>query len=132
MKPERRLGRILLTSAAFTIIAFMVIAVQPVVAQTQETQKTNSEVQQLKEKLQKLEQTVQELKTQLSALEQAQKPGQPVQISARIPAEQTTVNSTNTPAVNSDIATAGNVSKPQDKGTESTFQVYGYGMLDAG
>ena len=131
MKSDRRLSGMILTIAAFTIVALLSIATQPVAAQTQEpqktqeAQKTTAEVQQLKDKLQKLEQTVQELKTQLAGVEQAKKTsvnGQSAETIVQAGVEQNASNSSVNPASN----------KTQDKGVESTFQVYGFVMLDAG
>ena len=88
-------------------------------ALAQEPEKVNPEVQQLKEKLQKLEQTVQELKTQLAEIEQprlapaAAKITQPAAAASTEPATATTT-------------------KQEEKKGETTFQVYGFAMLDMG
>jgi len=101
------------------VTAWLLIQARPPVAQSQEPQKPTPEVQQLKERLQQLEQTVEQLKAQLSAVEDSQKKtdsasGEKVAATAEMPAT---------------------TAKPQDddksKG-ESTFQVYGFVMLDAG
>jgi hypothetical protein len=104
----------------------LTVAAQSAAAQTQEQQKPAGEVEQLKDKLKRLEQTVQELKTQLAGLEQVQKTSaaQTIQVSAKTPGEQ--------PAVNGNGSAAGTGAKKQESQGESTFQVYGYAMLDAG
>jgi hypothetical protein len=128
MKSDRLSKRTILSTAALTLIAFLAITAQPVDAQTQGPQKATSEVQQLKDKLQKLEQTVQELKKQIGEMEQAKKApaaDPSTQASTRTPAEQPAGNGNNGPAEN------GN-NKKQESNTETTFQVYGFAMLDAG
>jgi len=119
MKSVFHLRRIILTSAVLMALALLAIAAQSIAAQTQEPQKAIEEVQQLKEKLQKLEQTVQDLKTQLAGLEQPQitPAARSAQPSAPPPAKQ--------PAAN------GSKSQEEKKG-ESTFQMYGFAMLDMG
>jgi hypothetical protein len=98
--------------------------------QAQEPEKQSTEVQQLREKLQKLEQTVQELKTQLSALEQprlapaAGKSVQPEAAPARQPAAVTA-------PVETPTAATAKTAQENKKG-ESTFQIYGFAMLDMG
>jgi len=91
-------------------------------AQTQEAPKETPEVQQLKERLQKLEQTVQDLKGQINAIEETKK-------KTLTPAiVEATYSESATPA------TPATPEKSQDnngKG-ESTFQVYGFAMLDMG
>jgi hypothetical protein len=87
----------------------------------QETPKSTTEVQQLKERLQQLEQTVDQLKAQLQSLEspppKTDAPaGEPIAASAATTA-------TTSPAPKP--ATA-------DSNGESTFTVYGFAMLDAG
>src|SRR5215471_5909950 len=111
-------------------------------ATAQETEKTTSEVQQLKEKLQRLEQTVQELKTQLAHLEQprlapaAAKPAlsestKPVESAAAKPAPATKTTATETADTASTTAATVNKAQESKKG-ENTFQVYGFAMLDMG
>jgi DcaP outer membrane protein len=102
----------------------------------QEPEKASSEVQQLKEKLQKLEQTVQELKTQLAGLEQhravpaATKTIAPESAKAAPPEIATPMP---LPSAKPTEATAANANKAQEtKKGESTFQVYGFAMLDMG
>src|SRR5262249_39774521 len=87
-------------------------------AQAQDVKKPASEVEQLRERLQQLEQTVQELKAQINSIEDAKKP------TATAVGETVAASTEGTPAA----------PKPQDtdKKGESTFQVYGFAMLDAG
>ena len=98
-----------------------------VVAQTPEPAKspakqTPPEVEQLKQRLQQLEQTVTELKGQINAIEESKtKTPAPAIIDATY-SEPTSPTPSESPA------------KPQNsngKG-ESTFQIYGFAMLDAG
>jgi DcaP outer membrane protein len=126
MKPVLHSRGVMLTGAVLMMITLLVIAVQSIGAQTQEPQKATAEVQQLKDKLQKLEQTVQELKTQLAEMEQpriapAVETTQPV---APAPVEQ--------PAADASKKPAGDGNKKPAAQGESTFQVYGFAMLDAG
>ncbi|HEY0461366.1 MAG TPA: DcaP family trimeric outer membrane transporter [Pyrinomonadaceae bacterium] len=132
------------TVAILSLIVFFAVSGQLVSAQTTtapetspetpkksaDTPQQNSEVQQLKEKVRLMEQTVEELKKQISAVEQSQQQQtqqQPVKV---IPAvyDDTTKTTTTT-------TTADNSKKPADKDDkqgESTFEIYGFAMLDAG
>ena len=85
------------------------------VAQTEETKKETPEVEQLKQRLQQLEETVQQLKGQIGALEE-QKTVKVVEANYSVPPE-----SAKAPPA-----------KPQDAQGESTFEIYGFAMLDAG
>jgi hypothetical protein len=88
-------------------------------AQAQKPELAKPEVQQLKEKLQKLEQMVQELEAQLAGLEEP-----------RIVTAAGTSASPALPPAGRPAAT-GNSSQDNTKG-ESTFEVYGFAMLDMG
>ena len=86
-------------------------------------QSDSPEVQQLKERLQRLEQTMLELKDQLDTLEAVKKNPEPAIV-------QATYTAPGAPAVPAETA-----AKPQESGEkkgESTFEVYGYVMLDSG
>src|SRR5512145_1920233 len=92
-------------------------------SQTQEPATQTPEVEQLKKRLQQLEQTVVELKGQIDAIEAKKKSPTPAVVEA-------TYSEPATPAEASSTEPA----KPQNnngKG-ESTFQIYGFAMLDAG
>ena len=108
----------------FVLLATSVTAVmaqsQPVTKQTPEVTKQTPEVEQLKERLQQLEQTVVELKGQIEAIEEAKKSPAPTIIEA----EYTPTPAPETTAVKPK-------SQNEQKG-ESTFEVYGFAMLDAG
>lgn len=96
------------------------------VAQTQEPAKEpakpTAEVEQLKQRLQQLEQTVSDLKGQITAIEEAKsKPAAPAIIEA-------TYSEPPKPAASVSPEKAQN---NNGKG-ESTFQIYGFAMLDAG
>jgi hypothetical protein len=110
-------------AAVVAAVALIGVSGRLVVAQTQDEKKPTTEVQQLKERLQLLEQTVLELKGQLTALEEAKKePAAPAVIQATY----------STP----DTAPAPAAPAPKSQGDsgkgESTFQIYGFMMLDAG
>src|SRR5258705_3586214 len=109
--------------AWFSLVAVTLLGTSrhSIVAQSQEPQKQTPEVQQLKDRLQQLEQTVQELKGQINAMEETKKNPAP-QI------DQADYSSA-APAAPAPAATA---SKPQDGQGESSFQIYGFAMLDAG
>ena len=90
-------------------------------AQTQEPAKPASEVEQLKQRVQQLEQIVSELKGQINAIEDTK---------AKIPAPATVIDATySQPAI---PTTSPASPAPQDGKGESTFQIYGFAMLDAG
>jgi hypothetical protein len=115
--------------ACFAFVGIVTLPVAELHAQAQEPPKVSPEVQQLKEKLQKLEQTVEELKNQLSSLGQPAKTPTPAAIitpKAESPdgaAERSATTAT----------TATKVSTNQEpKIGETTFQVYGFAMLDMG
>ena len=90
-------------------------------AQTQEPPKQSPEVDQLKQRLQQLEQTVLELKGQINAIEDAKKQSPtPAIIEA-------------TYSESAASAPAAAPAKPQGSGQgESTFEIYGFAMLDGG
>ncbi len=94
----------------------------PTPAINAQPQQQNTDVQQLKEKIKQMEQTVEELKKQISAVEQTQQQSQ--QPAKVIPAVYETTETTSDKS-----------QKPasqDDKKGESTFEVYGFAMLDAG
>jgi DcaP outer membrane protein len=109
--------------ALFSLVAVTLLGTSrhSIVAQSQEPQKQAPEVQQLKERLQQLEQTVQELKGQINSMEETKKNPAPQIVQADY--------SPAAPAAPPPDATA---PKPQDAKGESTFEVYGFAMLDAG
>jgi hypothetical protein len=100
-------------------------------AQTQDPQQAqddqqSQEVEKLKEKLRQLEQTIQDLKGQFSAIEQ-QKPK--TGSAAQQPAKpQKTVTIKTGPPVPTE-GPSGMLAKPK-KDEKSTFQIYGFAMLD--
>jgi cell division protein FtsB len=128
MKSQPRKSLLRLASIAFVGIVTLVAADR--LAQAQEPPKVSpelqqsKEVQQLKEKLQKLEQTVEELKNQLSAIEKPAK--------TPTPAAMITPNSESPVAVRPATTATTPSANQEKKPGESTFQVYGFAMLDAG
>ena len=105
-------------------------------ARAQEPEKPSSQVQQLREKLEKLEQTVQELKVQLANLEQPRIAPATVKIAqpeTAKPAQPVTAKAVQPETVPASTPTATTVNKAQEnKKGESTFEVYGFAMLDMG
>ena len=114
----------------FALFGVAFLSVTDQYTKAQEPEKPSSEVQQLREKLQKLEQTVQELKIQLANLEQpriapaAAKSVQPE-------STRTTAAEPSRPSAASAETTATAKAQEPKKG-ESTFEVYGFAMLDMG
>jgi hypothetical protein len=118
-------ARIVLTGSVLTVIVLAIVG-QSVAAVALEPQETG-EVQRSKDKLQELEQAIQELKTRLAEADQSKTTSttaSSIQKGTQIPAAQ--------PATNGNNKTDGNGSKKQGSQGESTFQVYGFAMLDAG
>jgi septal ring factor EnvC (AmiA/AmiB activator) len=112
------------TPAAFALVlsALFLFSNSSAFSQTQEPTPQTPEVEQLKKRLQALEQTVVELKGQIDAIETKKKSSTPAIIEA-------TYSEPATPADTASTAPA----KPQDNNKgESTFQIYGFAMLDAG
>jgi hypothetical protein len=123
---QQRWARVIIL--ALLTVGIALIPVRSLLGQSQdqpkpatESQKTEADL--LKERLLQLEKTVSELKEQLNAIEAAKKK----------PQQPAIVEATYTP---SEPASAENVpAKPKqddDKKGESTFQIYGFAMLDAG
>jgi DcaP outer membrane protein len=109
-------------------LALILLQVRLGAAQTPNPQPPTDEVQLLKERLQQLEQTVKDLKTQIGAIETA-KSSAPAVVEAKYsPAAPESAADAAQPS----SAAPTTPSKPQDTKGESTFQVYGFAMLDAG
>jgi DcaP outer membrane protein len=112
------------TLAGFTLglVAAFLFHDSLAVAQTQEPATQPTEVEQLKQRLQQLEQVVSALKGQISAIEESK---------SKTPAPaivEATYSESSNPAPSDSP-------KPQDSNKnkgESTFQIYGFAMLDAG
>jgi hypothetical protein len=127
MKIVRSTKRIILSVAALTIVALLTTVAPSVAAQSQEPQKPADEVQQLKDKLKQLEKTVQDLKTQVTGMEQ------PRLIPAVTRPEPPKAPETTEPSAGNSVdTTADRGSKKNGAQSESTFQVYGFAMLDMG
>jgi len=124
-----------ITVAGFSLIVLTILCLPSgsVFAQSQEPEKQKSEVELLKEKLQQLEQTVEGLKTQLKAIEAAGKSasqtatGEKVAVPTSSDAREPATAPADAPA----SASAAKRASDEPKG-ESTFQIYGFAMLDAG
>ncbi len=111
-------------AAGVTLIAIvlLVAAAPSIRAQTPDAKEQPPEVQQLKDRVKQLEQTVEELKGQITAIGDAQKQptGAPVGEAVGAPAPVP-------------VATDKPAGKPQDDNKSgSTFEVYGFAMLDMG
>jgi DcaP outer membrane protein len=106
---------------ALMLIAFVFVLGRTTLAQSQEPPAQSPEVQQLKERLQQLEQTVKDLKEQINAVEARKDPAPAI-----IQADYSSASATE-PTVPQPPAT-----KQDDKKGESTFEIYGFAMLDAG
>jgi hypothetical protein len=113
----------LLRVVGATVLALVLFSVSTSLkAQSPDKQPDAPEVQQLKERLLRLEQTVQELKGQITTLEEAPKKTEPAIVEATYTTPATPIPTENVP-------------KPQENGEkkgESTFDVYGFVMLDSG
>src|SRR5262245_11815603 len=120
-------------------VGLLIVPMSSVFGQSTDEPKPKTEAELLKERLLQLEKTVSELKDQLNAIEEAKKQA-PVQQQASI------VEATYKPAVvNTNPVTPVNMipddsssrprkesSKGQTSQGESTFEIYGFAMLDAG
>ena len=123
----------LLKSVGLTLALVVLILVQgsPGFSQSTEPQTQppaqTPEVQQLRERLQTLEETVKVLKDQITSIE-ARKSSPPAIVQA------TYSSPSSSPGfAGPDYAPAGSTPpNPQDPKGESTFEVYGFAMLDAG
>ena len=107
------------------VLTLLFVPISSAFAQTQETTTPpTAEVEQLKKRLQQLEQTVVELKGQIDAIETNKKSATTgiIQATYAEPAAPDAAASNAAPAP----------AKPQDNKGESTFEVYGFAMLDAG
>src|ERR1700754_429950 len=119
MQVFRQSKRQKLLATSFCLIVLFFVTGRSTLAQSQDTQPQSPEVQQLKERLQQLEQTVKALQEHINTIE-TRKDAAPAII-------QADYSSTAAPAPAPEPA-----AKPQNPKGESTFQVYGFAMLDAG
>ena len=120
MKTDQHINWMKLGGFALVLITLLVVPAGSVVAQTPGSISQKTEVELLKERLQQLEQTVEELKSQINAVEA--KKNTPAAVGEQVSA----------PA---DIAATTAAPKPpqdSEKKGESTFEIYGFAMLDAG
>jgi hypothetical protein len=130
------------------LIIFAIVAVATssrVTAQTPEPPKTSQTVRELREKLQQLEQAMMELKGQINAVEQRERGTDAASPTAgyspdsvqKIPGGPSAGASAGDLVVTRSAAGAEKVTtpaspKPQASSGESTFEVYGFAMLDMG
>ena len=131
MKTAHKKKAMAVAAVVSTTFGLLVICLQPVRAQSQDPDKQKTEVQLLKEKMQQLEQTVEALKTQLKSIEDANKPAQAAtgeKVATAAPSTNATVTG---PGTVTAPATGTRPAGDQPQG-ESSFQIYGFAMLDAG
>ncbi|MFL6468909.1 MAG: DcaP family trimeric outer membrane transporter, partial [Pyrinomonadaceae bacterium] len=123
MKSKQRVWAGVFILALFSI-GLLIIPAKSTFGQSQDQPKPKTESEILKERLQQLEQTVSELKAQLDSIEGAKKNPQPVIVEATYkPGADATA------AV--DPAVPVKPKKDDPKG-ESSVEIYGFAMLDAG
>jgi len=96
-----------------------------------DAEKATPEVQQLKDRLQQLEQTVQQLKLQLAGMEKAQTAAATLSTHGDAATASTPIDVAPPAAGSAEPGSTGNTNQ-EKKGSESTFTVYGFAMLDAG
>ncbi|HSD46589.1 MAG TPA: DcaP family trimeric outer membrane transporter [Pyrinomonadaceae bacterium] len=111
------------TTAGFALVlaALLLFPSTPAFSQNQDPTTPTPEVEQLKKRLQLLEQTVVELKGQIDAIEAKKKTSTPAIVEATY----------TEPAKPAETASTAPAKQDNAKG-ESTFQIYGFVMLDAG
>ena len=149
MEPSHQM-RWIRVGTLFMAILLLATAPHSIAAQAQAPPRTTSDLQQLKDQLQQVDEVMQELKGQINALEQAQNAGgsithAPAQASASPAAEQPgqspapqAIDATYSAKADLPAGPLGDptyAEKPRPQGTNiggSTFQVYGFAMLDAG
>lgn len=101
-------------------LMLLTVAAESIRAQSGDPQTQTPDVQQLKDKVKRLEQTVEELKEQINAVENAQK-------RAETAVSEAPAVTDNLPVNNQKPGTAG-----AEKKGESTFEIYGFAMMDSG
>ena len=117
-----------ITSVTFLLVGIALFGCSSF-AQTPEPEKQKSDVQLLKEQVQKLEETVEGLKAQLKAIEEAKKSATEVPSGEKVATTTPTAPTTTAPAAQPDTAAKPAADEPKG---ESSFQIYGFAMLDAG
>lgn len=123
MKTDDRQSWRVFSVITLVLIALLYFPGSSTMAQTQEPAPQTPEVEQLKKRLQQLEQTVGDLKGQIDALEAKKNNPAPAVIEATY----------TEPAKPAEPETASAAPAKQDNAKgESTFQIYGFVMLDAG
>jgi DcaP outer membrane protein len=128
MKTSHQSKAITTVAVILVTSVWLVISQRPALAQSQDPEKEKSEVQLLKEKMQLLEQTVEGLKAQLKAIEDAKKAASAVATGEKVGVTATT----SAPAADVGTTPATPGAKPDDPPGESTFEIYGFAMLDMG
>jgi hypothetical protein len=120
MKTDQHINWKRLAGFALVLITLLAVPASSVMAQTQGSTSQKTEVELLKERLQQLEQTVEELKSQIDAVESSKK-ATPAAVGENVSA----------PAEIAPTTAAAKPPQDSEKG-ESTFEIYGFAMLDAG
>lgn len=117
---------------AFTV-ALILIPAGSILGQTQDTPKSKSEAE-LLDRLKQLETAVAELKGQLNAIEESKKNPEPAIVEAVYKPSTTTSTTAAPHAAGATSAGAGGTTakSDEDKDKGTTFEVYGFAMLDMG
>jgi DcaP outer membrane protein len=126
MKPNLQQW-IRVVSATLMATVCLLVAARSIRGQSPDSQTQPPEVQQLKDRVRQLEQTVQELKVQINAIEETKTPPPNVATGEAVAATSEPVAAT--------ADTAATAEKPKATSVKtdgSTFEVYGFAMLDMG
>src|ERR1043166_6163972 len=115
-------------SIGLSLIAIALMMPASAFAQSQEAQESTSEVKELKNRLQVLEQTVDALKAQLKAIEESKRSSTEVAAGEKV-ARPTDPSPATAPSTTPEVSAKAAADEPKG---ESTFQIYGFAMLDAG
>src|SRR6478735_7728907 len=116
-----------LACAAGTILLFFAA---PHFLSAQDRPTGSTDVKQLTDRVELLEQTIKELKDQLTAVEEAKKNPKVEVIDATYKGDASTPTGTLTTGTTSGTALPG--TKKKEDVTDTTFEIYGFAMLDAG
>ncbi len=119
--------------AACSAITLVLLLAAPSLLSAQDVPKESPEVKKLNERVEVLEQTIQELKDQLASMNEAKKTAKVdiVEATYKPPPAVYKPDTTSTVAQPTRVDPAGSVKPDEDRG-DTTFQVYGFVMLDMG
>ena len=128
MNLKFQLNPVRVASIGLSLIATVLMMPSSALAQSQEAQSSTSEVKELKDRLQVLEQTVDALKAQLKAIEESKRSSTEVATGEKVSRPTDPAPST-APSTTPEVSAKPVADEPKG---ESTFQIYGFAMLDAG